>query len=55
MAYKLGLFRAAARETIPHGATLPCDAGRVSLGPQSKSLRIRKSWGPPIDRPTRRR
>ena len=42
------MFRAAAREKILRGATLLCDAVRVTLGPKSKSVLIQKSWGAPI-------
>jgi chaperonin GroEL len=42
------LFRSAAREKILHGATLLCDAVRVTLGPKSKSVLIQKTWGVPI-------
>ena len=48
MAHKQVLFRAAAREKVLRGATLLCDAVRVTLGPKSKSVLIQKSWGPPI-------
>ncbi len=48
MAHKQVLFRSAAREKILHGATLLCDAVRVTLGPKSKSVLIQKSWGTPI-------
>ena len=48
MAHKQVLFRSAAREKILHGATLLCDAIRVTLGPKSKSVLIQKSWGAPI-------
>jgi chaperonin GroEL len=48
MAHKQVLFRAAAREKILHGATLLCDAVRVTLGPKSKSVLIQKNWGAPI-------
>src|SRR4029077_18034700 len=48
MAHKQVLFRSAAREKILRGATLLCDAVRVTLGPKSKSVLIQKSWGPPI-------
>ena len=48
MAHKKILFRAAAREKILHGATLLCDAVRVTLGPKSKSVLIQKNWGSPI-------
>ncbi len=48
MAHKQVLFRSAAREKILRGATLLCDAIRVTLGPKSKSVLIQKSWGTPI-------
>ena len=48
MAHKQVLFRSAAREKILRGATLLCDAVRVTLGPKSKSVLIQKSWGSPI-------
>jgi chaperonin GroEL len=48
MAHKQILFRSTAREKILHGATLLCDAVRVTLGPKSKSVLIQKSWGAPI-------
>jgi chaperonin GroEL len=48
MAHKQVLFRSAAREKILRGATLLCDAVRVTLGPKSKSVLIQKSWGAPI-------
>jgi chaperonin GroEL len=48
MAHKQVLFRSAAREKILHGATLLCDAVRVTLGPKSKSVLIQKTWGTPI-------
>jgi len=48
MAHKQVLFRSAAREKILRGATLLCDAVRVTLGPKSKSVLIQKSWGTPI-------
>ena len=48
MAHKQVLFRSAAREKILHGATLLCDAVRVTLGPKSKSVLIQKSWGTPL-------
>jgi len=48
MAHKQVLFRSAAREKILHGATLLCDAVRVTLGPKSKSVLIQKNWGAPI-------
>jgi chaperonin GroEL len=48
VAHKQVLFRAAAREKVLRGATLLCDAVRVTLGPKSKSVLIQKSWGPPI-------
>jgi chaperonin GroEL len=48
MAHKQVLFRSVAREKILHGATLLCDAVRVTLGPKSKSVLIQKSWGVPV-------
>ena len=48
MPHKQVLFRSAAREKILRGATQPCDAVRVTLGPKSKSVLIQKSWGSPI-------
>jgi chaperonin GroEL len=48
VAHKQVLFRSAAREKILRGATLLCDAVRVTLGPKSKSVLIQKSWGSPI-------
>jgi len=48
MAHKQVLFRSAAREKILRGATLLCDAVRVTLGPKSKSVLIQKNWGMPI-------
>ncbi|MDR3529164.1 MAG: chaperonin GroEL [Rhodopila sp.] len=48
MAHKQVLFRSAAREKILRGATLLCDAVRVTLGPKSKSVLIQKSWGSPL-------
>ncbi len=46
--HKQVLFRSAAREKVLRGATLLCDAVRVTLGPKSKSVLIQKSWGSPI-------
>jgi chaperonin GroEL len=48
MAHKQVLFRSAAREKILRGATLLCDAVRVTLGPKSKSVLIQKQWGTPL-------
>jgi chaperonin GroEL len=48
VAHKQVLFRSAAREKVLRGATLLCDAIRVTLGPKSKSVLIQKSWGSPI-------
>jgi chaperonin GroEL len=48
VAHKQVLFRSAAREKILRGATLLCDAIRVTVGPKSKSVLIQKSWGSPI-------
>jgi chaperonin GroEL len=48
MAHKKVTFGAAAREKVLRGATMLCDAIRVTLGPKSKSVLIQRSWGPPI-------
>jgi chaperonin GroEL len=48
MAHKQVLFRSAAREKILRGATLLCDAVRVTLGPKSKSVLIQRQWGMPL-------
>jgi len=48
MAHKQVLFRSAAREKILHGATLLCDAVRVTLGPKSKSVLMQRPWGVPL-------
>jgi chaperonin GroEL len=48
MAHKRVTFGSAAREKVLRGATLLCDAIRVTLGPKSKSVLIQRSWGPPI-------
>jgi chaperonin GroEL len=48
MAHKQVSFHSAAREKILHGATLLCDAVRVTLGPKSKSVLIQRNWGAPI-------
>src|SRR5689334_25244514 len=48
MPHKQVLFHSAAREKVLRGATLLCDAVRVTLGPKSKSVLIQKSWGSPI-------
>jgi len=48
MAHKQVLFHSAAREKILRGATLLCDAVRVTLGPKSKSVLIQKQWGTPL-------
>ncbi len=42
------MFKAPAREKILQGATILADAVRVTLGPQSRSVLIEKSWGKPI-------
>ncbi|HXV90231.1 MAG TPA: hypothetical protein VD707_02620, partial [Gemmatimonadales bacterium] len=46
-AHKHVLFRTAAREKVPHGATALADAVRVTLGPKSKSVLTQKKWGHP--------
>ena len=48
MAHKQVLFRSVAREKILRGATLLCDAVRVTLGPKSKSVLIQRQWGVPL-------
>jgi chaperonin GroEL len=48
VAHKQVSFRSVAREKVLRGATLLCDAVRVTLGPKSKSVLIQKSWGSPI-------
>lgn len=48
MSYKQLTFNAPAREKILEGATILADAVRVTLGPQSRSVLIEKSWGKPI-------
>ncbi|MFI5400503.1 MAG: chaperonin GroEL [SAR324 cluster bacterium] len=48
MTYKQVLFRSEAREKILKGATLLAEAVRVTLGPKSKSVLIKKPWGSPI-------
>jgi hypothetical protein len=48
MAHKQVLFRSAAREKIPRGATQLADAVRITLGPKPKSVLIEKKWGPPL-------
>src|SRR3974377_2312950 len=45
MPHKQILFRSAAREKILRGATQLADAVRVHLGPQYKSVLIKKKWG----------
>jgi len=39
------LFRSAAREKVPRGATVLCDAVRVTLGPKSKSVPLHPDEG----------
>ena len=48
MAYKKLSFRSEAREKIFAGASALADAVRVTLGPKSKSVLIKKQWGTPI-------
>ena len=48
MSYKKLSFREEAREKVLRGATALADAVRVTLGPKSKSVLIRKKWGSPI-------
>jgi chaperonin GroEL len=42
------LFRSEAREKVLRGASLICDAVRVTLGPKSKCVLIDKKWGKPL-------
>ncbi|WP_371227027.1 chaperonin GroEL [Pseudomonas sp. QE6] len=42
------LFGSKAREKVLQGATQLANAVRVTLGPKSKSVLIRRSWGAPI-------
>ncbi|MFP5304762.1 MAG: chaperonin GroEL [Gammaproteobacteria bacterium] len=42
------LFRSAAREKVLQGARQLADAVRITLGPKSKSVLIKKKWGAPI-------
>jgi chaperonin GroEL len=47
MAHKRTLFHSPAREKILHGTSALAEAVRVTLGPKSKSVLIRKSrWAP---------
>ncbi len=48
MSYKKLSFREEAREKVLRGATALADAIRVTLGPKSKSVLIKKQWGSPI-------
>ncbi|MCZ4126276.1 chaperonin GroEL [Stutzerimonas balearica] len=48
MAHTRILFRSAAREKVLRGTTQLADAVRVTLGPQSKSVLIKRQWGPPM-------
>lgn len=48
MAHKKLLFHAAAREKLLAGTQALADAVRVTLGPRSKSVLIRKRYGAPI-------
>ncbi len=48
MSYKKLSFREEAREKVLRGATALADAVRVTLGPKSKSVLIKKKWGSPI-------
>lgn len=47
MAYKKLAFREEAREKVLRGASALADAVRVTLGPKSKSVLIKKKWGTP--------
>lgn len=48
MAYKRLAFREEPREKVLRGADELADAVRVTLGPKSKSVLIKKKWGTPI-------
>jgi len=48
MAHTRILFRSAAREKVLRGTTQLADAVRVTLGPKSKSVLIKRQWGPPM-------
>jgi chaperonin GroEL len=48
MTYTKLSFRSQAREKVLKGATELADAIRVTLGPKSKSVLIKKAWGSPI-------
>jgi chaperonin GroEL len=48
MAHTRMLFRSDAREKILRGTTQLAEAVRVTLGPKSKSVLIRKKWGSPL-------
>ncbi|SDK43213.1 chaperonin GroEL [Pseudomonas indica] len=48
MAHTRILFRSEAREKVLRGATQLADAIRVTLGPKSKSVLIKKNWGTPM-------
>jgi chaperonin GroEL len=48
MSYKQLSFREEAREKVLRGASALADAVRVTLGPKSKSVLIKKKWGSPI-------
>lgn len=48
MTYKQILFHSAAREKILRGATALAHAVRITLGPKSKSVLIKKKWGRPL-------
>ena len=48
MAHKNVLFHSAAREKILRGATQLADVVRVTLGPKSKSVLMKRRWGAPL-------
>lgn len=48
MAHTRILFRSAARERVLRGTTQLADVVRVTLGPKSKSVLIKRQWGPPM-------
>lgn len=48
MAHTRILFRSAAREKVLRGTPQLADAVRVTLGPKSKSVLIKRQWGSPM-------
>ena len=48
MSHKQILFHSQAREKVLRGTSALADAVRITLGPKSKSVLMKKSFGPPI-------